>query len=111
MKKVSRKMIAASISACLLAGLTINSASAVENVLGWKTVDPGRDDVFTIYPASGIAPTLPSGDVDWKTVNPGRTGVFDAYNATRTPPPNSSGVVRIYSANAERSDVYDSHGK
>ena len=106
MKKATRTMIAASISACLLAGLTISSASAAENVLQWKTVDPGRDDVFTIYGDTGIAPNRPSGTVDWNTVNPGRTGVFDAYQATRTPPPESSGVVHIYSAQAERNDVY-----
>jgi hypothetical protein len=107
MKKASRLVIAASMSASLLSGMMISSASAAENVLGWKTANPGHIRVFTIYPATGIAPLLTSGTVGWKTVNPGRTGVFDAYKATRTPPPNSSGVVRIYSAKAARNDVYD----
>jgi len=111
MKKASKTMIAASISAFLLSGLMINSASAVENVLGWKTVDPGRDDVFTIYDATRTVKPESSGTVDWKTMNPGRTGVFDAYNATRTSSPDSAGVVRIYSANAERNDAYDGHKK
>ena len=111
MTKRFKTNIAATISACLLSGLMINSASAIENTVGWKTTNPGRNDVFDVYDATRTALPDASGTVEWKTSNAGRTEVFDAYEATRTSPPESTGAVRINTSNAHRNDVYDIYEK
>jgi len=111
MWKSSKTMISASIAACFLSVLMINSASAVENTIGWKTMNPGRNDVFDLYDATRTALPDSSGIVEWKTSNPGRTEVFDAYTATRASTPESTGAVRINTTNAHRNDVYDLYSK
>lgn len=111
MMKCSTNMFAATLSAVLLGLMSIPSASAVENSVGWKTSNPGRNDVYDIYEATrGVMPES-SGTVEWRTSNPGRTEVFDAYKATRTQTPKSSGTILINTTNAHRNDVYDIYRK
>jgi hypothetical protein len=107
----SKPTVVASIFACLLSGMMISSASANQNSVGWKTSNPGRNDVFDIYDATRTAPPETSGTVDWNTENAGRNEVFDAYDATRTSPPKSAGTVNINTTNAHRNDVYDIYKK
>ena len=111
MTKSSKSVFAATFSALLLGMLSIQSASAVENSVGWKTSNPGRNDVYDIYEATRGAMPESSGTVEWRTSNPGRTEVFDAYEATRTPTPQTSGAVQIHTTNAHRNDVYDIYRK
>jgi len=111
MLKSSKTTISASIAACFFSVLMINSASAIENTVGWKTTNPGRNDVFDLYDATRTASPDSSGIVEWKTSNPGRTEVFDAYTATRTSTPESTGAVGINTTNAHRNDVYDLYSK
>ena len=111
MTKYSKSLFAATFSALLLGMLSIQSASAIENSVGWKTSNPGRNDVFDIYEATRGAMPESSGTVEWRTNNPGRTEVFDAYKATRTQTPESAGTVLINTTNAHRNDVYDIYKK
>ncbi|MGD2141613.1 MAG: hypothetical protein PVH25_14540 [Burkholderiales bacterium] len=111
MMKSSRIRIASVISALLIGGQMIPSASAIENAVGWKTTNPGRNDVFDVYDATRSELPDLSGTVDWKTSNPNRTEVFDAYSATRTEDPDATGIVRIQTTNAHRNDVYDIYSK
>lgn len=111
MTKSSKSVFAATFSALLLGMLSIQSASAVENSVGWKTSNPGRNDVYDIYEATRGTMPESSGTVEWRTSNPGRTEVFDAYEATRTPTPQTSGAVQIHTTNAHRNDVYDIYRK
>jgi len=105
--KVSKITVAASFATFLFGGVMMSTASAVENPLGWKTNNAGRNDVYNVYEATRISTPESSGTVSCKTSNPGRDDVFHLYQATRQPTAEATGVVVINTTNAHRNDVYD----